>query len=402
HVNINVGISAFVPKVHTPFQWEGQNSLEELRKKQDYIRRAFRKRRINFKGQHVENSLLEAVFARADKDSALLLEKAWRLGCCFDGWSELFDFGKWELAAAETGIDLYEYASRSFKLDDELPWDFIDTGITKKFLKSEYQKAFDGEITVDCRESCCACGLECKDPVPGAVQGNADAGTRSPDSRTREPESGTKTKYRVRFSKTGMLRCLSHQELMTSISRAIRRNDIPVSYSTGFHPHPKISFGPALAVGIEGLNEYFDIEISGFINSADFLERLNAELPEGLKAHNADSIPLNARPLNDCISSYEYEIVIDRSSDKHINSFMRCQNWPVSRDKKTVDIRPMVEKAEIHGNILHLILTDMESAKVRLYEILKEMLQKTAEEIQAARIERIGLYGYDKIKQKYP
>ncbi len=403
-VNINVGISAFVPKAHTPFQWSGQDSYEELRKKQDYIKRAFKKRHINFKGQHVENSLLEAVFARADKDSALLLETAWRLGCRFDGWSEHFNFEKWELAAEKTGINLNEYASRSFELDKELPWDFIDTGITKTFLKSEYEKALQEDITSDCSKICHGCGLECNDRTQTTDHRTqtTEHELKNMKSEIRNPKPETQTKYRVKFSKTGMLSCLSHQELMTTIFRAVRRADIPVSYSSGFHPHPKISFGPALAAGIEGLNEYFDIELSGFINSLDFLNSLNSKLPEGLNAHNADPIPVNAKSLNDRISGYEYEIVIDKSDSTHINSFLSHENWPVSRDNKTVDIRPMIEKAEIHDNRLNLILTDTESAKVRLFEILKEMLQKTIEELQSARIKRIGLYGYNKVKQICP
>ncbi|MBI4681649.1 MAG: TIGR03960 family B12-binding radical SAM protein [Nitrospirae bacterium] len=403
-VNINVGISAFVPKAHTPFQWLGQDSYEELRKKQDYIKRAFRKRNINFKGQHVENSILEAVFARADKDSALLLETAWKLGCRFDGWSEHFNFEKWELAAEKTGINLNEYASRSFELDKELPWDFIDTGITKKFLTSEYEKALQEDITSDCSKICHGCGLVCNDRTQSIEhrQQNTEHELKNARPETRNSPIPTQTKYRVKFSKTGMLSCLSHQELMTTIYRAIRRSAIPVAYSSGFHPHPKISFGPALAAGIEGLNEYFDVEISSFINTPDFLNSLNSKLPEGLKAHNADPIPVNAKSLNDRISGYEYEIVIDKSDSEHINSFLSRDNWPVSRDSKTVDIRPMVEKAEIHDDRMNLVLIDTESAKVRLFEILKEMLQKTVEEVQSARIKRIGFYGYNKVKQICP
>ncbi|GBD97180.1 MAG TPA: TIGR03960 family B12-binding radical SAM protein [Nitrospirae bacterium] len=396
-VNINAGISAFVPKAHTPFQWAGQNSFRELREKQDYIRRAFRKQRINFKGQHVEHSLLEAIFARADRDSAILLEKAFRLGCRFDGWSELFNFEKWELAAEKAGIDLYEYASRQYEPDEELPWDFIDTGITKKFLNSEYKKALNAETTADCRENCYGCGLECKTQNTEHRTQNTDYEIREPATGSRRPQRVTQTKYRVKFSKTGILRLLSHQELMTSILRAARRANIPVSYSAGFHPHPKVSFGPALASGIEGLNEFFDIEISAFINAADFLNRFNSELPQGIKALNAASIPLNAEALNSRISSYEYEIIIDGPDVEHINSFIARQSCPVAREKKTVDIRPMVEKVEIHGNRLHLIVADTDSAKVRLYEILKEMLQKTSEEIESSMIKRIELYGYNKV-----
>jgi radical SAM family uncharacterized protein/radical SAM-linked protein len=402
-VNINVGISAFVPKVHTPFQWVGQNSHEELRKKQDYIKRAFRKRRINFKGQHVENSLLEAVFARGDKDSALLLEEAWRLGCRFDGWSEHFNFTNWEKAAEKTGINLYEYASRRIALDAELPWDFIDTGITKKFLESEHGKALQAEITPDCRKGCYGCGLECK-----AVTGQGSAVSKDISSAesyllhassscvTRTPSP---SKLRVTFSKTGMLKYLSHQELMNSIVRSMRRAGIPLSYSTGFHPHPRISFGPALASGIEGLNEYFDVETSVFVHPSAFLKKLNSALPKGLKAHDANLIPLYGKSLNAHISRYEYEIIIDKSADKDIHSFMRRQNWLISRDKKTVDIRSMVEEAEIHDDRLHLILNDTENGNVRLYEILKEMLQKPVEVVRSLPIKRVGLYGYNKVKQ---
>jgi len=93
-VTVNVGVSSFVPKSHTPFQWTGQAPMGELREKQDYLRRAFRRRGINFKGQHVEVSLLEAVFARGGRECAQLLEEAWREGCRFDGWSEMFSFDK--------------------------------------------------------------------------------------------------------------------------------------------------------------------------------------------------------------------------------------------------------------------------------------------------------------------
>ena len=113
-MNINVGISAFVPKPHTPFQWFGQEPFDSLRKKQGYLKKIFSRKGINFKGQHVENSIMEAVFSRGGIECSLLLEEAWRSGCRFDGWSEQFDFDKWLLASKKTGMDLYSYASRNF------------------------------------------------------------------------------------------------------------------------------------------------------------------------------------------------------------------------------------------------------------------------------------------------
>lgn len=392
-VNINAGISAFVPKPHTPFQWTGQAAMADLREKQDYIKKAFRNRGIHFKGQHVENSLLEAVFSRADKDCAGLLEKAWELGCRFDGWSEHFSFDRWVQAAEKTGIDLYAYASRNFEPDDNLPWDFIDTGITKSFLKSEYQKALDGKITADCRNACCGCGLDCNDRTqPKKHEADSTgSGFHAPGSE----KINVPARLRVRFSKTGELRCLSHQELITALTRAMKRAVIPFAYSSGFHPHPRISFGPALAAGVEGLNEFFDVETTALMTPSDFQKRLNLELPEGLRIIDAALISKNDASLNDLFSRYEYEIVIDRERENHIISFIHKQHCPVARENKTVDIRPMVEKAEINGNTLHLLLTDTEKAKVRLNEILREMLQLTAGEVQSLMIKRISLYGYN-------
>ncbi len=396
-VNINVGVSAFVPKPHTPFQWIGQNHFRELREKQDYIKKVFKKRDINFKGQHVEHSLLEAVFSRGDIDCSLLLETAWKLGCRFDGWSELFSFDTWLLASEKTGINLYNYASRTLDTDAKLPWDFIDTGITKEFLKSEYQKALQGKITLDCQDVCHGCGLECKERTKIADSGLRIADSEPHKSEIQIPKSKFR-KMRVTFSKTGEMRYLSHQELMTAMVRAMKRAKIPVAFSTGFHPHPKISFGPALAVGIEGLNEHFDIEMSSFIDTTHFLIMANSEMPKGLKLLDTYLIPKNEISLNNLFSRYEYEVNIDKALEKHINFFMNMQNYQVSRDNKTVDIRPLVEKAEIKNNTLRLILADTQKAKARLNEILKILFQKTTEEIQTIMIKRVGLYGYNSIE----
>ena len=407
NVNINVGISAFVPKSHTPFQWVGQEPFARLREKQDYLKKAFKRVGVNFKGQHVENSLMEAVFSRGGSECALLLEEAWRLGCRFDGWSELFDFDKWLLASEKTGMDLYSYASRNLSLDEELPWDFIDTGITKNFLKSEYNNALQQKITYDCRDVCYSCGLECKDKAEGKRL-KADVGAGPCACPIKGAHKITvPTRMRIRFSKTGEMRYLSHNELMTAIFRALRRAQIPVAYTTGFHPHPKISFGPALAAGVEGLNEYFDIELTALLDTSDFLKIMNACLPDGLKFHRACLISPEERSLNALISRYEYEVTIGKETYNHINSFMGEKHCLVLREDKnrgsfsrpfsgpSVDIRLMVEKAEIIGNTLNLMLVDTDRAKVRLYEILKEMLQRPVEEIQATMIKRVRLFGYN-------
>lgn len=394
-VNINVGISAFVPKPHTPFQWCGQTPFNDLRARLDFLRKALRKKGLNFKGQHIELSLLEAVFSRGGSGCASLLETAWGLGCRFDGWAESFDFSKWLLASEKTGIDLYDYAARTLDINSELPWDFIDIGITKKILEAEYEKSLRGEITPDCRRKCYGCGLNCK-----TRQQNTDSRTQTKESprpplwkRGVEGKTTNSIKIRVRFSKTDLLRYLSHREVITALLRAMRRASIPLIYSEGFHPHPKISFGPPLPVGVEGINEYFDIELPAPI-SADIMYKINAFLPCGLKVLSASVINKNTKSLNDFISRYEYEIIVDKTMHKSINSFLELPSCMIKRGEDAVDIRPIVEGAKINNGSLQLVLADTNTAKARLYEILKEMFQKPVEELQTMPIKRFFLYGY--------
>ena len=394
-ININVGISAFVPKPHTPFQWCGQTPFNDLRARLDFLRKALRKKGLNFKGQHIELSLLEAVFSRGGSDCASLLETAWGLGCRFDGWAESFDFSKWLLASEKTGINLYDYAARTLDINSELPWDFIDIGITKKILEAEYEKSLRGEITPDCKRKCYECGLKCK-----TRQQNTDSRTQTKESprpplwkRGAEGKTTNSIKIRVRFSKTDLLRYLSHREVITALLRAMRRASIPLIYSEGFHPHPKISFGPPLPVGVEGINEYFDIELPAPI-SADIMYKINAFLPCGLKVLSASVINKNTKSLNDFISRYEYEIIVDKTMHKSINSFLELPSCMIKRGEDAVDIRPIVEGAKINNGSLHLVLADTNTAKARLYEILKEMFQKPVEELQTMPIKRFFLYGY--------
>jgi radical SAM family uncharacterized protein/radical SAM-linked protein len=405
-VNINVGISAFVPKPHTPFQWSGQMPFKDLRVKQDILRKAFKRKGINFKGQHVELSLLEAVFSRGDMDCAHLLEAAWRGGCRFDSWSEIFDFNKWLSASEKTGINMFRCASRSLDLDKELPWEFINTGITGAFLKSEYKKALEEEITEDCRDVCCNCGIGCNPGirVPDVIRQMTDGEILKPVIR--EPKTEIKTahlfkktphtKLRVRFSKTGILSYLSHREVITAILRATRRAKILLVYSGGFHPHPRISFGPALPLGVEGMNEYFDIEIASKVNPLDVPHILNSSLPRGLEILEAVPVTKNSVSLDDFISRYDYKIAIDKTMHKSIHSFLELPGYFVSRGKTKVDIRPMVEKAEINNGYLDITLVDTDAARVRLYELLQGMFQKPVEEIQTLSIRRARLYGSSK------
>lgn len=159
-LKVTASASSFVPKAHTPFQWEPQASIEQLKEKQDYLRNKIRDRKINFNWHDAELSFIEAVFARGDRRLADVLIKAWQLGCKFDGWSEHFHFDRWMQAFAECGIKPEDYANRRYAYEELLPWEHIYSGVTKEYLINEHKKSLAGEVTTDCRlDSCNVCGV---------------------------------------------------------------------------------------------------------------------------------------------------------------------------------------------------------------------------------------------------
>ena len=156
---VTISLSTFVPKPHTPFQWEKQISLEDTFKRQYFIRDRIKNRRLNIKWHDARMSFLEGIFSRGDESLGVVLEKAFNKGCRFDGWSEIFRFDIWEKALQETGIDTENFL-RARNTSEVLPWDNIDCGISREFLLDEKQKAQAALPTPDCRfADCQLCGV---------------------------------------------------------------------------------------------------------------------------------------------------------------------------------------------------------------------------------------------------
>lgn len=158
-LNVTASASSFVPKPFTPFQWEPQDSIDTLIEKQKYLQKAIKKKQITFNWHEPYLSYMEAVFARGDRRLCNVLIRAWELGCKFDGWDQYFKFDVWMQAFKETGVDPDFYSVRRRELTEVLPWDHIDVGVTKKYLRSEYKKSLKAELTRDCRAACTGCGI---------------------------------------------------------------------------------------------------------------------------------------------------------------------------------------------------------------------------------------------------
>jgi len=156
---VNVAVSSFVPKPHTPFQWEPMDESDVLRAKQQRIRSLLRGRRVQVKFHDVPRSHMEAVLSRGDRRVAEAIERAWRLGAQLDAWDEYFHYDLWLRAFEEVGVRPADYAHRRWGEDEPLPWDHIDAGVTKEFLLAEKHRAERGETTPDCRLGVCPkCG----------------------------------------------------------------------------------------------------------------------------------------------------------------------------------------------------------------------------------------------------
>ena len=160
-LRVHVATAYFVPKPHTPFQWEQQITPEEYLRRCKLLKSHFYSKSIEYNYHAPDLSRLEAVFARGDRRLAPVIEEAMKNGAKLDGWDEYFDYKIWADALEKCGIDPDFYTIRGFGEGEILPWDTIDVGIGKKFLLRERKRAYDAQITPDCREGCAGCGANC-------------------------------------------------------------------------------------------------------------------------------------------------------------------------------------------------------------------------------------------------
>lgn len=160
NINITVSTSSFIPKPFTAFEWCRQDTREEIVEKQNILKASIKSKRIRYSWHDNHTSYLEGVFARGDRRLINVIIAAVKNGCRFDGWNDCFRFDKWMESFSQCGIDP-DFYLRARELDEVLPWDHIDVGVTKSFLKKEYEKALCAKTTPNCREKCAGCGASC-------------------------------------------------------------------------------------------------------------------------------------------------------------------------------------------------------------------------------------------------
>jgi radical SAM family uncharacterized protein/radical SAM-linked protein len=379
---VNASVAAFVPKAHTAFTWMPQISLEESRRRIGLIRGALKDSRVRLKWNQPEMSWLEGIFSRGDRRLTEVLIRAWKKGARYDAWSEHFDLSLWTDAFKEAGLDPGFYLHRERDLDEILPWDHIRSGVAKAFLVEERQKAREEIETADCREHCLSCGV-CDHDSVGPVLYSC---WEPPVVRKHVPSSGPVTRYRVVFCKTGSIRHLSHLELARLFIRALRRACIPVVFSAGYHPMPKISFAAALPVGTESLHETMDIQVYGPESASTIQDKLARRLPAGIRILSLKELAPESKSPRLKISCYEITLNQVGINGAILARFLKTEVFPVLRKgkngEKSIDVRPLVKSMEVlESGKVRLVLKHSPGPEVKPAEILRSVFDLDDEDI---------------------
>lgn len=296
---VTLSVACFIPKPHTPFQWERQNTIEELEEKQKFLSSKITDRKVRYNYHDATVSRIEAVFARGDRRlSAALEEAVVNRHVRFDAWEEYFDYDNWLDIFKTVGLDPAFYANRTIPDDEILPWDMLSCGVTKEFLLSERHKAQNAIATPSCKEKCSGCGVNrlvdkkyCR-WCPGHPESSDSAGVITgsyvPKNKSDEelPAKGSvkaARHIRVRFRKFGAMLYISHLDLSKTVMRAVVRSGLPIYYTEGFNPIPKLVFATPLSVGCGGEAEILDIRLMKAVSNAEIMERLSAVMPNGIE-----------------------------------------------------------------------------------------------------------------------
>ncbi len=347
-LDITCTLSIFVPKPFTPFQWHGQMSLEKVDEHIHYLKektKHIKGLKINYHEDTI--SQIEAVLTRGDKSLCKYIEALYKKGCYLDAWGEYFNKDIWHKTAEELGINLAELAQKQYSTEEVLPWDFIDVGLDKAWLVNEYNSAIleykkiGGDEVIQlsenflpscppallpssvptCETACVNCGV-CKNlktrkilakPFEASEKAhNLKVEIKNP--QTCQGYDREIYKYRIKLTKTGILKYFSHLDWQNTFFKALARTDLNVVYSLGYNPSMKVSMGIALPLFAESECELIDIELFDNLTPDELKLKLEKVLPEQSKIISIVKIEKNAPAIDITAQWAEYKIDIFNKS----------------------------------------------------------------------------------------
>jgi radical SAM family uncharacterized protein/radical SAM-linked protein len=417
---INLGVSTFVPKAWTPFQWAEQIGREETRRRQGVLAAALRgSRAIRFGRHDVDESWIEGLIARGDRSLADVIERAWSLGARFDAWSEHRRTALWEQALAEVGYDP-DRSSRARGLDEALPWGHLHAGPSLRWLKLEWERARRGEILLDCRQTGCHdCGANEISPVACAsMLRDARKARLAPEVELppapprRDPGSGAPipppaVRIVLRTGRVGDLGLLSHHEIMNAWIRVLRRARLPLSYSQGFHAHPKVAFAAALPVGEESLDGYMELSLDEPLSVGEVMLRVQSELPGGFLLLGGAELDRRAPALMAQAKAVAYALRLPLGLEEarlRVAVLLERSHLEVQRRSKKgprrLDVRPSLRSLEVlaepldgRGRCLVAVLIEEPEQGSRVRP--SELLEALDVDPLACRVTRVAVMGQE-------
>jgi len=384
---VNASLGLFVPKPHTPFQWEGQMDLEEAWSRLKLAKSVLGSRSLKAKWHHPATSIVEGVLSRGDRRLAPVLERAVELGCCFDGWSEHLDYEVWLASLGEAGLSPADYL-RPRAPEEALPWDHIDVGVTKDYLWAERLRALTGQATGDCRHgSCLDCGVcDHREIKPRLFP---EAALQPPPLPALGQE---REKYRLRLEKTGPARFLGHLETMRQLERGFRRGGVELAHSQGFHPHPLLKAASALPLGVESLVEVLEVTTSRPYDPAALPEMVNPCLPRGLRLSQARPAVPGEKLLEPVEVTYRVEPAAPLDPER-LRAFHESGEWIMLRQspkgERSIDLKSAVRRLELEQDGL-LLCVGRSGGRPKPAEVLLSVFGLSAQEAAASRALKIA------------
>ncbi len=416
-LDITCTLSIFVPKPFTPFQWHGQMNLDKVTEHIHYLKDKIahlKGVKVNYHDKFV--SRIEAALTRGDRSLCAYIESLYKKGCYLDAWGEYFDKNVWHETASECGISLPELAEKIYDTEAPLPWDFINIGVEKDWFKNEYKTALsvtsnitssneaanqdvtltripnlaplDKEfyplpevegnsthIVQTCEKACVNCGV-CKNLKTRKILAKpfkaSDAAQKlnfEPiDPHTHETDKREVFRYRIKLTKTGILRYFSHLDWQNTFFKALSRTDLNIAFSQGFNPSMKVSMGVALPLFAQSMCEFVDIEIHDNLEPSELKSKLEKVLPTGSEIISIVKIEKSAKSIDTTVFWAEYEVKIFNNSlydfeDLKYNTNRVLTSPEIFIEKKNkkglikkVDIKNCIKSYKFTENSLFIVL----------------------------------------------
>ncbi|UIJ37068.1 TIGR03960 family B12-binding radical SAM protein [Desulfobaculum bizertense] len=401
-LQVTAAVSPFVPKPHTAFQWERQLTMDEVRERVQYLRdKIASTKRIKLRWHMPEMSFLEGIFSRGDRRLAPVVEAAYRKGALFASWTDKLRLEPWLEAMEDAGLEPLDFLAARDE-NAPLPWDHLHSGVRKKYLQTELKRAREVRLTPDCRYHACRnCGVcnmdgrktelerqgKLKEIHPRVVFKDRDQCDATAESNThattqvsphgvepvrdevpvqQQPKKGGKPKppslgklaekaahYRIWHTKLGLSRFVSQVEMQLMLERVMRRARIPVSFSAGFHPLPRMSFGMALPVGVESEQEWFNLFLREPMEAGELARRLSSELPAGFDVVRIEPLSLGKKQPQPVVEDFVLNFLNAEKASQWIQQWNKAMEqdeilWTRETKKgpRTVDIRKIVGRFE--------------------------------------------------------